>query len=89
MWGVTPTSYHYMLWLSTNSDPGPEASEGSMWNASGRPVGTRSLATFFARRQPFGLRCRRLAGTRLSRVPSSRSKSVISWKSLYTLANRM
>ncbi len=82
MWGFTPTLYHYMLWFLHELRTGLEASAGSLWNASGRPVGNGSLATSFARPQAFGLRDRRLAGARLSRVPSSRSKSVISWKSL-------
>ena len=86
---LTPTRYHYMLWFQHEVLPSHEGSPEGLWNARGRPVGNRSLATLFARGQAFGLRCRLLAGTRLSRVPSSRSKSVISWKSLYTLAKRM
>jgi hypothetical protein len=82
MWGLATTLHHYMLWFQHEVRTGPEASPEGVWNASGRPVGNGSLATLLARRQVFGLRCRRLAGARLSRVPSSRSKSVISWKSL-------
>src|SRR5437763_11901785 len=48
----------------------------------GRPVETLGKTQ--------ALEARRLAGSRFcSSSPSSRSKSVISWKSLYTLANRM
>ena len=55
----------------------------------GQLVPTLVLTFTVARHGTGRYRWRRLAGSRLSKVPSSRSKSVISWKSLYTLANRM
>ena len=54
-----------------------ERSPGGLWNASGRAVDDAVLSLF-----SIFYRLRRLAGSRLSSAPSSRSKSAISWKSL-------